>query len=282
MKDYSKLGYGPRMIKTDSRVGTRDYTTALEDSMRQEPTPYLHETAISKGTFQTTLGGLTEFKDSTGGTTIFTYNPDTGVVTIIGSLVANQVSTGTYSNIVLSGTPTLSGTLAGGVHNNATFGTPALVGGTSTNMVVNAPTIGSPQITNGTMNNGVFGTPAITGGTHSAGVLANNTIGTPAVTGGTYNSGVFGTPTITAGTFTNKLNVATGANQSVGLGTLASGIATISTTAVAANSIILATARSSNANLGILSAGSITAGTSFVVRSSNILDDDVFAYWLIN
>ena len=166
-KSYEDLGFGKNMVKTTSRAGTRDYTNALEDNIKQEPTPYLHETAISKGTLQTTLGGLTEFKDATGGTTILTYNPDTGVVTIVGSLVANQVNTGTYSNIILAGTPALTGTLTNGVHNNATFGTPAITGGS--------------------VNSSTIGTPSITGGTISSGVVNNSTIGTPTVTGGTLN-----------------------------------------------------------------------------------------------
>ena len=140
MHDYSNLGFGRNMVKMSSKAGTRDYTNALEDNIKQEPTPYLHETAISKGTFQTTLGGLIEFQDATGGTTVFTYNPYTGVVTILGSLVANQVNTGTYTNIVLAGTPSLTGTLTNGAHNNAIFGTPAITGGTMLSGVINSTT----------------------------------------------------------------------------------------------------------------------------------------------
>ena len=156
-KSYEDLGFGPRMVKNTSKAGTRDYTNVLEESVKVESTPYLNRTAIGKGTLQTTLGGLTEFKDTTGGTTIFTYNPDTGVVTIIGSLVANQVNTGTYTNIVLAGTPNLVGTLTNGVINNPTIGTPGITGGTYT----------SPTVTNGTLNPTAYQTSGSAGSTGS-------------------------------------------------------------------------------------------------------------------
>lgn len=167
-KSYEDIGFDEKMIKTASFAGTRDYTSALEENLKQEPTAYLHRTAISKGTFQTILGGLVEFYDTTGGTKVLTYNPSTGVVTILGSLVANQVNTGTYTNIILAGTPNLVGTLTNGVLANNTIGTPLLTGGT--------------------VNNVTMGTPAVTGGTLTSSVLNTNTIGTPSVTGGTVNS----------------------------------------------------------------------------------------------
>src|SRR3990167_5613032 len=147
MKDYSDIGIGPRMVKATSLAGTRAYVNALEENLKVESTPYLNRTAIGKGTLQTTLGGLVEFYDTTGGTRVLTYNPDTGVVTILGSLVAQQVSTGTYTSITIAGTSTVVGTISNGVYNNATFGTPAVIGGSH-----NSASIGTSTITGGTVN----------------------------------------------------------------------------------------------------------------------------------
>jgi hypothetical protein len=79
----------------------------------------------------------------------------------------------------------------------------------------------------------------------------------------------------------NKLNIATGSNASVGTGTLSSGTATISTTAVTANSIIQVQLTSCS-SCGTLYIGTVTAGTSFVVNSTNGSDASTFNYWIIN
>ena len=126
MKDYSDLGLGAHLVKTSSKAGTRNYTNVLEDNLRQESTPYLNRTSIGKGTIQSNLGGVLDLYDKTGGTKVLTYNPQTGVVTILGSLVANQVSTGTYSNIVIAGTSSILGTLSGGVMAANTIGSPSV------------------------------------------------------------------------------------------------------------------------------------------------------------
>src|SRR3990167_6287604 len=161
MKDYSDIGIGPRMVKATSLAGTRAYVNALEENLKVESTPYLNRTAIGKGTLQTTLGGLVEFYDTTGGTRVLTYNPDTGVVTILGSLVAQQVSTGTYTSITIAGTSTVVGTITNGVYNNVTIGTPNITGGTVTSSVLNSNTIGTPNITGGSHKSAVFGTPTL-------------------------------------------------------------------------------------------------------------------------
>ena len=292
--DYQRLGLDSRLRKTDSVAGRpRPYVTALDMSYQQEPTPFTPRTQVSKGTVQSTDGGVVEWFDTTGGTKLLSYNPDTGEITINGAVIANVTLTvGTISGGVLG-----TATIVGGTANNVVIGTPSITGGTG-----NAMVLGSPAIINGTANNMTLGTPAVTGGTATSFVINASTLGTPGITGGTMNNGVFGTPhqtggthnsavfgtptlqtpTITSGTFTNKLNMATGANQSVGKGTLAAGSTTVTTTAVTANSFIFLTPLTGNANLGILSVGTINAGTDFLVRSSNILDDDVFNYWLIN
>lgn len=79
----------------------------------------------------------------------------------------------------------------------------------------------------------------------------------------------------------NKLNIATGSQASVGTGTLATGTATILTTAVTANSIIQVQLTSCS-SCGTLYIGTVTAGTSFVVNSTNGSDASTFNYWIIN
>jgi hypothetical protein len=77
-------------------------------------------------------------------------------------------------------------------------------------------------------------------------------------------------------------SVATGANCKMGTGTLVSGKATISTTAVTSSSFIFLSDAGGGvlANIGSLSVGTVTAGTSFVVNSTNALDSSNFA-WII-
>jgi len=74
----------------------------------------------------------------------------------------------------------------------------------------------------------------------------------------------------------NKIQIATGANASVGTATLANGTVTVNTTAVTASSIILLTRQTvgtTGANdLGILSVGTVVAGTSFVINAWTVTD----------
>jgi hypothetical protein len=141
------------MQPTDGFVVRRNFISALEQDLQFEYNPFSQPNVISKGTVNTTAGGVLTLYDSTGGTKILTYNPDTGVVTILGSLIANTVATGTYSNIILAGTPALSGTLSGGVH-----GTSLFKGGTIANSV-----IGTPALSGGTLNPSVYQTSGSVG-----------------------------------------------------------------------------------------------------------------------
>ena len=177
------------------------------------------------------------------------------------------------------GTPTISG----GNINNATIGTPAITGGT-----INNVTFGTISSTGGTIDSVTLGSPTITGGNYNTGTFAGTPVITnPSITNGTANTLTLGTPAIVGGTassftFSNKINVLVGANLSVGKGTLASGVSTITTTSATTDSNIFLTPISSGANLGILSVGTINAGTNFVVNSSNVLDSDSFNWWIIN
>ena len=183
---YEDIDLNIRLRRIDSPAGRpREYTTALDEDLAVEKTPYIN-TIISKGTMQTLAGGLPQFKSTSGtsgGTTIMDVDPDTGTVTIRGGLVAQQtLDLGTINNTKIAGTPELIGTFTNsrlinnGTWNNGTLGTPAITGGTVTSSVLNANTVGSPSITSGTF---------------TTSVINNSTIGTPAVTGGTINPSVY-------------------------------------------------------------------------------------------
>jgi len=174
MLDYSNFGYDRTLRRTTSlssrlRERISQYTSALQQDLYVERTPIVN-TIISKGTLQTNLGGVLEVKDTTGGTTLFTVNPTTGVTTITGSLVTQQaLSLGTIIDTVIAGQGTIRGTITNerliqnGTYNTGTFGTPNVIAGT----------FGTPNILGGTHNNAFFGTLQTAGGT----------IGTPIITG---------------------------------------------------------------------------------------------------
>ena len=174
MLDYSNFGYDRTLrslTSLTSRLRERisRYTSALQQDIYVERTPLVN-TIISKGTLQTNLGGILEVKDSTGGTTLFTVNPITGVTTVTGSLVTQQaLSLGTIIDTVIAGQGTIRGTITNerliqnGTYNTGTFGTPNVVAGT----------FGTPNILGGTHNNAFLGTIQTAGGT----------IGTPRITG---------------------------------------------------------------------------------------------------
>lgn len=102
----------------------------------------------------------------------------------------------------------------------------------------------------------------------------------PAVLGGS------GSITVTGGdlalkTAGNTLCLNSAANGVMGSGTLSSGSATISTTAVTAASFIFLTDTSSGiVNVGTLTVSSISAGTNFIVKSTNVADSGTFN-WVI-
>lgn len=67
-----------------------------------------------------------------------------------------------------------------------------------------------------------------------------------------------------------------------GTGTLSSGAATVSNTAVTASSIIFLTdTTNSITNLGAITVATQTASTGFTVKSSNILDASTFNYMIV-
>lgn len=132
------------------------FVSAFSQDNNNEYTPYAQPYLISKGSLNTIAGGVLTLYDITGGTKILTYDPETGVVTILGSLQVQQSNSGTYSNITLAGTTQVTGTIQNGV-----FATPTLSGGTYTNAVIN-----NPALSGGTLNPGLYqigGTAGATG-----------------------------------------------------------------------------------------------------------------------
>lgn len=260
MKDYTSFGYNSQLKKQSSLpANAPPYRSVLEWDVQDERSSF--------------IPGNVSYP---GGTLVEVF---IGTALMVGGTIRKATI----------GTPAITnGTALNTVLNNNTVGTPGITGGTATSTVLNANTIGSPTITGGTYNTGTFaGTPVITNPLITNGTANAFTLGSPTIVNGTANNITLGTPAITGGTatsftFSNKITVATGANQSIGKGTLASGVATISTTSVTASSNIFVTPIASGLNLGILAIGTINAGTDFVVTSSNALDSDSFNWWIIN
>lgn len=144
-----------------------EVTNAIDQDLHVEKTPYANPTQISKGDFTSTLGGIFTLKDSTGGTTILTYDPDTGVVTIAGGITAQQtLNLGTITSSTFAGTTTNIGTLILGMANSGT---------------INNSTFGTPSTNGGTIGNAFIGTPSVSGGTLTNSNYLGTAIFTPTV-----------------------------------------------------------------------------------------------------
>ncbi len=201
--DYTSLGFNSRLRKGIA-ARPSDYRTAALQDTQDEIRPWTNPTQINKGSSQVNLGGVFELRDTTGGTILLTADPDTGVVTIKGSLVAEQnFDAGTISDSVLAGSTVQTGTFLA----DLMTGTLSITAGTADNII-----LGTPDITGGTVDSAVMGTPNVAGGTHNNaffGTLqtANGTIGTPTITG---------TPTMSI----NAGSPALGASGNIALQTL--------------------------------------------------------------
>lgn len=119
--DYQQIGLN-NQLRRGLAAEERGYVTALKDNLRQEPTPYLNQTSISKGTIQTTLGGLIDFRDKTGGTSLVTLDPASGLITLNTSGTATR-------NLSLAGTTTISQKL--NVTGTPTFSAPGTIQNTN-------------------------------------------------------------------------------------------------------------------------------------------------------
>lgn len=66
-----------------------DYKFDINNDIKIESSPFAPPTFISKGTINTTSGGILTLYDSTGGTKVLTYNPATAAITINGNINFN-------------------------------------------------------------------------------------------------------------------------------------------------------------------------------------------------
>ncbi len=90
---------------------------------------------------------------------------------------------------------------------------------------------------------------------------------------------------LSLGTAGNKINIATGANDSIDISVaLIAGTTTVNTSAVTANSIIFLTANTLAGTPGTLSApiAAIVPGVSFDIVSSSNTDTSTVNWWIIN
>lgn len=169
------------------QVTRLDTVNAIDQDLKVEKTPYANPTQISKGDFTSTLGGIFTLKDSTGGTTILTYDPDTGVVTIAGGVTAQQtLNLGTITSSTFTGTTTNIGTMAlglvnAGTLNNIILGTPSINGGTMGTAFINSPTVSGGTLTNSSyLGTAIFTTTVGSAALATSGQFALQTFaGTP-------------------------------------------------------------------------------------------------------
>src|SRR3990167_4262458 len=139
MRDYSNFGFSSNLRRITSltsriRTQTTGNISALQQDLLIEKSPYIN-TIVSKGTIQTTGGGVLDAQGSTG-SSILNVNPITDTTTLTGAVTAGQsLNLGTISNGVIVGTTTFSGTITnsgiitGGSYNNPVLGTPTMQGG---------------------------------------------------------------------------------------------------------------------------------------------------------
>ena len=145
MQAYDDLGLDNRLRRTKLKS---EYISALDEDTRVEKSRLVNN-QVTKGTMQTTSGGLVEFNSTSGGTILLTVDPVTGTVTLAGPVLANVVlNVGSMNNGGITGASSLTGTLtntgvvSGGTFNNITVGTSRSVGGT-----INTTKIESPVFT---------------------------------------------------------------------------------------------------------------------------------------
>lgn len=147
----------------------------------------------------------------------------------------------------------------------------------------NDATSGFNRLQIGGTTNQFAGITLVNGGTANPSIAFQDATGTNALP---ISAG-----SITLPTPGNKINIATGANASIGTTTLVAGTVTVSTTAVTSSSQIIVCYNTPSGTLASgLSApsGSIVNGTSFVINSLttagvvNNLDNSTVRYWIIN
>lgn len=125
-RDYSDIGLDVRLKPINGIAGRpNEFQNALAVSINQESTPYLHRTSVLNrgGTVRTGLGALIDFRDSTDGTSLITYTPSTGQITLNGPITSNGTTNipniGTVGTLIVSGLGSIVGPLV--INNQGTI-----------------------------------------------------------------------------------------------------------------------------------------------------------------
>ena len=223
---------------------------------------------VTAGTFSATGGGTFVGAVQITGNIIGGASLTIGTGTIIGAKITG--TTGSFTALLTAGTASISGAIIGGT--TITGGTGSFSGNffTTGTASIGGAIIGGTSVTAGT---GSFSGNLFTGGTASVGGAI---IGGTTLTVGTVSA----TGNIIGNTTASGYYLKEGANASMGTVTLVAGTANVATTKVTANSRIMLTPQATGTGNGSIGVSSRTAGTSFAVGSTNVLDDRVIA-WLI-
>jgi len=203
------------------------------------------------------------------------------------------------TGVTSSGTITFSGLATAGIVTNTALGvlgtatTTGIAGSSvvlSTSPTLVTPVIGAATGTSLSVSEQLTSTIA----TGTAPLVVSSTTNVANLNASSLNGASFAAPgaigntTASTGVFTNlsatKLNIATGANASIGTATLAGGTITVTTTAVATGSIIMVSINTPGGTAGFISVPSanIINATSFVINSSDAADTSTINWWIVN
>jgi len=281
------IGSGTALVNLPGLAATSSavYTDALRN---------LTTTAPATGSLGYINRAVTTLSPATAGDNITTSGnlstTGTGTITSAGLLSGSAGAT-------VSGTITFSGLSPAGIVTNTVGGVLGTATTTGSGSVVlsTSPTLVTPVIGAATGTSlSVSGQLTSTVATGTAPLVVTSTtnvanLNASSLNGATFSSpGAIGNTTASTGDFTNlsatKLNIATGANASIGTATLVAGTVTVNTTAVATGSIIMVSINTPGGTAGFVSVPSaiIVNGTSFVINSSDIADTSTINWWIVN
>jgi len=218
-----------------------------------------------------------QFNDSGsfGGSASFTFVKATSNLSIAGFFASSQITESLNNIDIVTGS---IGSAYKAAYEN--LGTATSLGFYNNSVRVVSLTYLGPVIGNTVQL--LFSSTAAAGTTGDAG-FARLGVNSLICTDGASGYSKLAASGITINVAGQTLGIKEGSNACMGTGTLSSGSATISTTAVAANSrIFLTDTGTSIVNLGALTVSAISAGTSFTVKSSNVADTSTFNWVIFN
>lgn len=191
--------------------------------------------------------------------TVVVAGGGTGAVTLTGVLTGNGTSAVTANAV------TNHGVLLGGASNAVSS-----LGVAATGTVLAGSTGADPAFT---------GSPSVSGSV-TAGTTLTATLGAITATNGNLVLGTAGNKILS----TSVATTTTAGANSFGSVALASGTATVATTAVTANSLIFATVQALGTVIAPkpIAITAITASTSFVITSSDVTDTSTVAWFIVN